>query len=290
VTAVVTRPPGRTTKHTGRRPARKTARAKSKAPAAAGRNVRRAPVDVARARRRAVRRRTIGALAAVVLLVGTGIGAVWGYGAAKAHGLLAVRQIALEGQARLPEELLLKRIGLPQGIDLPDVDVAAVSSALLSHPWVQRVSVRRMYPDTLWVRIWERSPAAVVTSATGDGVMVDPEGVVLGAPEDAAGDLPRLTGIDAYRRVAGDRVDAAQVALGLSVAKAWGPDALVDVADPDDPLLLVEALRVRLGAKGGYGWRLARLSALRPEIMALASKKGAEVDLRYDDRVIARPL
>jgi cell division protein FtsQ len=281
VTAVVVRPARR-----GRKGVR------SKGPAKPpNRNVRRAPVDVARARRRAVRRRGVGMVLAVALLLGAGVGGVWGYGQAKAHGLLALRQIALEGQARLPEELLLKRIGLSPGIDLPDVDVAAVSSALLSHPWIQRVSVRRLYPDTLWVRVWERSPAAVVTSSGGAEVMVDPEGVVLGAADEAAtGDLPRLTGIDARRRVAGDRVDAAQVALGLSVAKAWGPDALVDVADPDDPLLLVEALRVRLGAKGGYGWRLSRLSALRPEIMALASKKGAEVDLRYDDRVIARPL
>jgi cell division septal protein FtsQ len=286
VTAVATRPRRRLTG----KPARK---AKPKAAAAkpANRNVRRGPVDVARARRRATRRRTLVTALSALLITGAGTGAVLGYGWAKAHGLLAVRQIALEGQARLKEEMLLARIGLPHGIALPDVDVAAVSSALLSHPWIERVSVRRLYPGTLWVRVWERSPAAVVTTVQGDGVMVDPEGVVLGAPDGpGAADLPRLTGIDARRRVAGERVDAAKVALGLSVAKAWGPDALVDVADADDPLLLVEALRVRLGARGGYGWRLARLSALRPEIMALAGPHGAEVDLRYDDRVIARPL
>jgi len=287
VTAVITRPPRRTT-------ALKAARGPKSKPAPpkpANRNVRRGPVDVARARARATRRRVLGTALGVALLAGLGTGAVVGYGWAKAHGLFAVRQIALEGQTRLPEDMLLARIGLPPGIALPDVDVAAVSSALLSHPWIERVSVRRLYPGTLWVRVWERSPAAVVTSVSGDGVMVDPEGVVLGAPDGpGADDLPRLTGIDIRRRVAGERVDAAQVALGLSVAKAWGPDALVDVADPDDPLLLVEALRVRLGVKGGYRWRLRRLSALRPEIMALAGPHGAEVDLRYDDRVIARPL
>jgi cell division septal protein FtsQ len=64
----------------------------------------------------------------------------------------------------------------------------------------------------------------------------------------------------------------------------------VDVADPDDPLLLADGLRVRLGAQGNYAWRLGRLDALKDEIAALAGKHGAEVDLRYDDRVIARPL
>lgn len=286
MTAVVTRPPGRAPGKPARRP-----KAKPAPPKPVNRNVRRGPVDAARARGRATRRRVLMTLLGVTLLAGAGAGAAFGYGSAKAHGLLAVRQIALEGQARLPEEMLLARIGLARGVSLPDVDVAAVSASLLSHPWIDRVAVRRLYPGTLWVRVWERSPAAVVTTVSGDGVMVDPEGVVLGAPQGpGADDLPRLTGIDARRRVAGQRVDAAKVALGLSVARAWGPDALVDVADPDDPLLLVDALRVRLGAKGGYAWRLGRLSALRPEIMALAGPHGAEVDLRYDDRVIARPL
>lgn len=273
-----------------RRP--RTAAASKTAARTARSNVRRAPVDVARSRRRTRLRRSVAALAVAVLVAGGGTGAWAGYDAAKDHGLLAVRQIALEGQARLPEALLLERIGPLVGTDLPDVDVDAVSEALLSHPWIERVAVRRMYPGTLWVRVWERRPAALVTPPSGgDGVMVDLEGVVLGPPEPwQDGDLPRLTGIDVRRKVAGDRVDAARVALGVAVARAWGPDALVDVADPEDPLLLVEALRVRLGAGGGYPWRLDRLSALRPEILALAGRNGAEVDLRYDDRVIARPL
>jgi len=119
--------------------------------------------------------------------------------------------------------------------------------------------------------------------------------VILGRPdagdaEDAA-ELPRLTGIEVRGHTPGDRVDPARVALGTRVARAWGaPGALVDVADPDDPLLLADGLRVRLGADGGYDWRLGRLAALQGEITSLAGKHGAEVDLRYDDRVIARPL
>lgn len=263
----------------------------TRAPRTVKANVRKAPAPQARARRVAAWRRGLLGAGLALLLGGAAFGLTWGFTQAKAHGLLQVRHIAFEGQARIPEGELMARLGLPDGIDLPDVDLSAVAGAVLSHPWIERVTVRRDYPDSLRIRVWERTPVAVVRATGGADVMVDAEGVILGPPDPGADALPRLTGVDAARPHAGERVDGARVRLGAEVAEAWGEGgALVDVADPDDPLLLADGLRVRLGAQGGYAWRLGRLSALKDEIDALAGKHGAEVDLRYDDRVIARPL
>jgi len=275
-----------------RAPKARTAPARTAAPPRAPKaNVRKASAPQAQARRRNAWRRGLIGTAVVVLVGGGACGLAWGFGQAKAHGLLQVKHITFEGQARIPENELLARLGLPKGIDLPDVDLGAVAGAVLSHPWIERATVRRDYPDSLRILVWERTPVAVVVKGDGPGLMVDAEGVILGPPDPDAGDLPRLTGIEARRPAAGERVDGARVRLGAQVADAWGaPGALVDVADPADPLLLADGLRVRLGAAGGYAWRLARLAALKDEIAALAGKHGAEVDLRYDDRVIARPL
>jgi cell division protein FtsQ len=262
------------------------------APAARRRNVRRAPGADAAARRAAVQRRMLAWAGAGLLLGGTCAGLAWGTVALKAHGFFQVRDIAFEGHARIAEDQLLARLTLPEGIDLPDVDLDAVSRAVLSHPWIERVRVRRFYPDALNIRVWERTPVAVLArGAKSRGMMVDAEGVLLGPPDPGAAGLPRLTGVPYQGLSTGDRVPTAPVLLGVRVARAWGsPGALVDVADPEDPLLLADGMRVRLGAQGGYGWRLARLAALGTEIAALAGRNGAEVDLRYDDRVIARPL
>jgi len=262
----------------------------AKAAPRTGRNVRRAAPSGDAAARKARLRRRLKAAGAACLVAAVGAG-LWAGGVQlKRHGYLRVNHIAFEGQSRIAESQLVSRLGLPEGIDLPDVDLGAVAAAVLSHPWIERVTVRRSYPDALSIRVWERTPVAVVRTG-GRELMVDAGGVVLGLPDPDADALPRLTGIETKARNAGDRVDAARVALGARVARAWGePGALVDVADPEDPLLLADGLRVRLGADGGYRWRLARLAALQPEIAALAGRHGAEVDLRYDDRVIARPL
>lgn len=239
-------------------------------------------------------------VAAVVLTLGVliagGGGAAYGLSALAERGFFDVRHVDISGNARIPEDKVLGRLGLPEGIRLYRVDLEAVSRSVLSHPWVERVSVRRSFPSTLHIRIWERTPRAVLTAADGDpggpgAVMVDVEGMVLGRPDEAARDLPRLTGFAAVRRVAGDRVDPERVIRGLSVARAWhAPGALVDVADLHDPLLLVDGMRIRLGNRGGYDWRLDRLRQLGPELANLRGKQGAEVDLRYDDKVVARPL
>lgn len=231
-------------------------------------------------------------LIGIILAGGLGFGSLYGFQALTERGVFQVRHVGISGQAHIPEDRILSRLDLPKGINLFDVDLKAVSGSVLTHPWVERVTVRRTYPSTISIRVWERTPAAVLTKRSGSAtMMVDAEGVVLGAQEDSAGPLPRFTGLPFDGLVAGDRVDDARVRQGLAVAKAWGdPDVLIDLGDEYDPLLLVDGMRIRLGSKGGYEWRLARLAGLKEELRGIAGKQGAEVDLRYDDKVIARPL
>lgn len=225
----------------------------------------------------------------LALCAATGWGAWFAWGAMRDHGFFAVRHIEISGVARLSEATVLARLDLPEGADLPSLELGAVSDAVLSHPWIERVTVRRIYPGTLAIRVWERTPAAVLEQ--GDlRLMVDRDGVVLGPPEPGMDDLPRLTGIPIKGLTAGRRVHAAAVRTGILVAEAYGQPAIVDVADLHDPLLLADGMRIRLGDKGGYDWRLKRLERLGPALDDLSGKHGAEVDLRYADRVVARPL
>ncbi len=231
-------------------------------------------------------------LTGVILAGGLGFGSLYAFHALTERGLFQVRHIGISGQNRIPEDRILSRLDLPRDINLFDVDLQAVSGSVLTHPWIERVTVRRTYPSTINIRVWERTPAAILTRHNGSStMMVDAEGVVLGAQEASAGALPRFTGLPFAGLVAGDRVDGKRVRQGLQVAKAWGnPDVLVDLGDAHDPLLLADGMRIRLGNNGGYDWRLDRLSGLREELRGIAGKQGAEVDLRYDDKVIARPL
>lgn len=256
------------------------------------RNVRRPDPGTDRARKRVRLRNTLKRMLLTVLAVATVGGAGYGYQAGLKNGLLDVKHTRITGNARIPEEKLLARLQLPADARLPGVDLEAVSRSVLTHPWVERVSVRRLYPSTLSIRVWERTPRAVLLDHSGNPrLMVDAEGMVLGRPDENAERLPHLSGIPTKGKVEGDRVDALQVEMGLEVARAFDrPGSRVDVADPRDPLLLADGMRIRVGSEGGYAWRLERLTKLRDELHRMGGKGGTEVDLRYDDRVVARPL
>ncbi|MBI5137555.1 MAG: FtsQ-type POTRA domain-containing protein [Nitrospirae bacterium] len=270
-------------------PARPGAPGAAGARRAAARNVRKSDQSGRRQRKAAGLRR--GAVAALVLTLcgATGWGAWATWDAMRERGFFLVRQIEITGTARLSEADVLARLDLPEKADLPGLDLNAVSDAVLSHPWVERATVRRVYPGTLAIRVWERIPAAVA-EAGDKRLMLDADGVVLGPPEPDMDDLPRLAGIPIRGLSAGDRVRPERVRAGLLVANAYGRPSLVDVADLHDPLLLADGLRIRLGDRGGYDWRLKRLERLAPALEELAGQHGAEVDLRYADRVVARPL
>jgi cell division protein FtsQ len=232
----------------------------------------------------------------LLLTVACGWGIYLGYGSMVDRGVFAVQHIEISGNARIPEDRILSRLNLPKNANLPDLDLATISQSVLSHPWIERATVRRTYPDTLAIQVWERTPAALLTQPASRGetplqLMVDRSGMILGQPSPDAVDLPRLTGFELTGLTAGDEVSAKRVEIGLLVAHAYpDPTALVDVADLSDPLLLVGGMRIRLGDQGGYSWRLQRLQELGKELEQLAGKRGTEVDLRYPDRVVARPL
>ena len=289
---------------TPKRPAAKAAQRTPDKPRKARANVRRSTVTASRAKKRSSTIRTLLGGGVFALLVALGWGIHLGVESLAERGFFRVEQIEISGNARISEERILARLNLPEASDLWHLDLETVSTGVLSHPWVERVSIRRIYPHTVSIHLWERTPAAIVLGQTPTdkkrrrkdaaplSLMVDSEGVVLGAPEPGTRGLPRLTGIPIEGMVAGDRLDPARIRRGLLVAHAYrgGKAPTVDVANPRDPLLLVDGMRVRLGEAGTYTRHLERLSQLRESLRDVAGKHGAEVDLRFEDRVIARPL
>lgn len=276
----------------------RSAKTAKKPRANARKNVRKATKKAVRTRQLSGLKTSLLTLLVLVLLGASGWGAVAGWHALIARGVFQVAEIEITGNARIPEDRILARLDLPKNAALPNLDLHTVSQSVLTHPWIERATVRRIYPGTLAIRVWERTPAAVLTETTGKGkkkkttqLMVDRDGVILGRPTADMADLPMLTGIHLRGLTAGDRVSRTRIRTGLVVAHAYqGGTPLVDVADLDDPLLLVDGMRIRLGRQGGYEWRLDRLEQLRPSLNELGGEHGAEVDLRYRDRVIARPL
>lgn len=152
----------------------------------------------ARARRRAlraeVRRFTtrqrrrrmlwLGVAGAVVLLVAGTVGAAY-------SPLFAVRQLEIAGTTQLDAAALEDALAGQLGSPLALVDSSAVKAALVQFPLVESYTLEARPPDTLVVRIVERTPVGYVDSPAGYTV-VDAAGVSLSTTPETPPGVPAL--------------------------------------------------------------------------------------------------
>ena len=114
-------------------------------------------------------------------------------------------------------------------------------SELLQIDWVEEASVSKIWPNTLMVRVHERTPVAFVHLPPNhvDGMsqfaLIDKDGYILRPRVASKFTLPVITGIRESEPLEHRR---ARVARVLGMLKALGPDAEqiseIDVADPNN--------------------------------------------------------
>ena len=183
------------------------------------------------------------------------------------------------------------------GQDLFATDLARARQALLLDPRVAGAQVSRRFPRGFRVRIVERQPVLLVSH--GVPWEIDSSGVLLSPLQPGVvADVPLLVGPRFAALPAGVRVDRPDVRRGLAWVRALAAPELklagqvseVDVSDPSlTGLTLLDGTRV---LASGWPPGTARLSALRV-VLADLKKRGTtagEVDLRFDDQVIVRPI
>ncbi len=161
------------------------------------------------------------------------------------------------------------------------VQVGEIQSQLQAQPWVEQVSVRRVWPDRVQVRIREQQ--AVVR--WGDAGFLNPRGEYFSPHNsiDIAG-LPQLAGPDGYEqrvlsmfaqmRKSLRPLQLAIVKLQLDARRAWH-------------VQLDNGLKMELGRRDPLQ-RVARFVHAYPAIMAAGSGRVVSVDLRYSNGVAVR--
>lgn len=187
-----------------------------------------------RARRGAVRRAE-GRRRLRFILVGMAIlGLIFAGWAALRSPLLDLDHIEIHGlgPGRLDEAS--KTIGLEPGTPLNDVEPASIEADLEALPWVLRADVERSWPNTVRVEVVERTPAAILAGATGEGVVVDAGGTVMAYAGPAYRGLPRVS-------------LESSVELGAVESDALPALALIEVI-PDDLAAWVESITYTRGA------------------------------------------
>lgn len=195
----------------------------------------------------------------------------------------AISAVRITGQRESDEGDVLDTLSIHSGQSLFLYDANSARDRLKTLPWVQSVSVMKLYPSTLRIILEERVPSALWQRSISEPVqIVDSAGnIIPGRIEARYARLPRVVGEGAETRVAEitsllDDVPALQKRVRASMLvshRRWDLflDNGVQVMLPEaDPLKAAEKLQA-LDSKSG-----------------LLDRDITVVDLRLPDRVAVR--
>jgi cell division protein FtsQ len=196
-----------------------------------------------------------------------------------AHAGFAVRDILVEGRINTDPDVLLSLIGMKRGDPIFAFHPGPVKAELERVPWIKAAKVERRLPDTIYVALTERLPAALWQSK-GKLKLIDAEGVVLAD-----------TGLAKFRRLLLVVGENAPAHVGELEALLQGQP---DVQDRVEAAVYVSGRRWDLRLKNGLtvrlpesdpGLALARLARAQHDDKLL-DKDLTSVDLRDGDRII----
>ena len=170
------------------------------------------------------------------------------------------------------------------------LDIGLLKDMVEAHRWVNEARVRKVFPSTLKIEITEREPAAVL-KAGESFLLIDRDGVWLErltAREEAGFPLfvDRASFADNYQ----EKLGLAWKFLDDLSLEARGAIDSLDLSDPRNVSVYLrgQSTRLILGDE-----RFAeRLSFIRSyqETMEAQNGPAEYIDLRFDDRIIFRPL
>jgi len=194
-----------------------------------------------------------------------------------------VEQIEIRGVKRM-DQMTVYAVALEQkSRAMPLVDLNQIRDKLLQYGWVQDAHVSRRLPDTLLIRIVERTPVAVWQNQ-GTLSLIDRDGVYLEpVAADAMPDLPLVIGPGA------DLQEPAFQTL-MTTAPALKPKvrAATWVGNRRWDLLFDSGETLSLPEGTDEAARALRLFAERDGTLRLLGKGWLKFDMRDPDRMVMR--
>jgi cell division protein FtsQ len=189
----------------------------------------------------------------------------------------AVQRVDVQTDGVITPDQLRSWSGVKPGANLIALDLASVKRNLEFWPVIDSVSVERVLPRTLKIRVTERKPIAQVNMPRLDGAngvvifvfQLDVAGVVM-LPLDPRmsvvplsqlkdGGLPVITGLNVSQLQPGHRVELPQAQAALQLISAFGHSPMAGLAD------------------------LRRLDVSEPGIVIVTTGQGGEITFGLQD-------
>lgn len=185
-----------------------------------------------------------------------------------------MRKLAVTGEFHQVDEAAVREAVLPmvqRGFFAVDLD--QVRGAVSQLPWVERVEVRKRWPDRLEVSLTEHRPVA----RWGEDRMLSEDGKLFDAPEGAGAGLPRFDGPEAR---ASELMSFHSSARPLFLTVGLKVEVVQLSARGSWSLLLDDGTEVEAG-RGDPQARLARFARMLPQLRSQDPRVLVRADLRY---------
>jgi cell division protein FtsQ len=105
-----------------------------------------------------------------------------------------VRQVEVKGCQKVGRETLLSLASIEGMPNLFTLRLKDVARRLESHPWIEKVAIRKAFPNKVLIEVKERKPIAIVQM--GELYYIDENGVIFCRAGDGDGyNYPFLTGL-----------------------------------------------------------------------------------------------
>lgn len=258
---------------------------------------RRAHVKPSRKRSSASRHAWLAARVVTLVLI-VGYGAYRSVALIAAASSLQISHMTVRGHERLATGEVLALVEGLRGQNILAVSLDEWQQKLLSSPWVESATIRRVLPSTLEITVHERRPMGI--GRLGSAIyLIDAHGVIIDeyGPSYADIDLPIIDGLATSPRDGGPIIDAARAEFAARVigAVAARPEiarriSQLDVGDLHDAIAILDGdpAMLRLG-DSDFVARLQQYIDLAPALQERLSAIDY-VDLRFDERLYVRPV
>jgi cell division septal protein FtsQ len=208
-------------------------------------------------------------------------------GAKYLYRAVTVEQIMVTGNYHLDVSEIVEFSGVSKGDPLFGVSLEEIDRNLRRHAWIKDVSVKKILPDTIDIRIREATPRALLSS-NKHLYLLDGDGEVL---ERIRGDtvpfLPVIKNISPRDRKS--MKEAVRLVSVLNDKKLFTNRETVEISlQPYGLSMNVDGELIKVGY-GNYDEKFERWKSLEPEIR----KRGVlikYVDLRFKDSIVVKPL
>lgn len=221
---------------------------------------------------------------------------IWGGTAVVGSSLMRVSHIVVRGNTRLSVGEVEALVDGIRGESILSVDFDRYRRRLMDSPWVAGVSMWRVLPSTVEVRVVERTP--LVIARVGQQLyLVDEQGVIIDefGPQYRQYDLPIVEGLVTTPAAGGSAVEAERVQLAARLIRALDSRpalrerlSQIDVSNPRDGVVLLDGdpAFLHLG-DSRFGERLESYLELTPALRERFADIDY-VDLRFDERIYVR--